>query len=44
MLSNRLSVIYDRWWECLAEESAAWKKQPAYSPTRDPGHQRAADR
>ena len=28
---------------CLAEESAAVRKRPSSSPTRDPGRRRAAD-
>ena len=43
MLRSCICVSYDRQRECLAEESAAVKERPAYSPTRDPGHQRAAD-
>ena len=44
MLSSSIHPSTDRHPECLAEESAAVMEQPAYSPTRDPGRQRAADR
>ena len=42
-ITSCVCALKDRQWECLSEESAAFRKRPSSGTTRDPVRRRAAD-